>query len=91
MARRRAKNLFLAPEVVKRAERFCEMAGTNLSQLVEDFLGTLPREGAVVRLRSPLVERLLRARHDRMIDGSDAFAAYVSRHRRRLEDRGDAF
>ena len=90
MARRRAKNLFLAPEVVYRAERFCELADTTLSQLVEDYLRTLPQEGAIVRIRSPIVARLHEAQYA-FLDGVDSFSEYVSRDRARLEDRGDDY
>ena len=90
MARRRAKNLFLEPAVVYRAERFCELADTTLSQLVEDYLRTLPREGAVVRIRSPIVARLREAQYE-YLDGGDTFSEYVSRNRERLVDRGDDY
>ena len=53
---RAAKNLYLDPELVARAEEYGRRHGTNLSTLVSDFLRTLPLERA--NPLSPAVKRL---------------------------------
>lgn len=39
---KRSKNLSLDPEAVRRGERYSELHRTNVSQLVSDFLASLP-------------------------------------------------
>jgi hypothetical protein len=57
--RRQSKNLSLDPEAVRRGERFSELHGTNLSQLVSNFLASLPIEAdEQQRPLSPAVRRL---------------------------------
>jgi hypothetical protein len=46
--------------VIRRAERYSELHGTNVSQLVSNFLSSLPIEGGDSPLQlSPAVTRLL--------------------------------
>ncbi|MEP6620016.1 MAG: DUF6364 family protein [bacterium] len=53
---RTAKNLYLDPELVARAEEYGRRHGTSVSTLVSDFLRTLPLErGSEL---SPVVKRL---------------------------------
>jgi hypothetical protein len=55
-----AKNLYLDPEIIERAEEYGRRRGINLSNLVSDYLEALTRS----RSRSghgPLVQRLLGA------------------------------
>jgi hypothetical protein len=56
------KNLSLDPEAVARGERYSRMHGTNLSQLVSNFLASLPTGGEEAEQGlSPAVRRLLGA------------------------------
>jgi hypothetical protein len=55
---RQSKNLSLDPEAVRRGERYSELHGTNLSQLVTNFLLSLPVTDEEQPL-SPTVRRLL--------------------------------
>lgn len=55
---KRSKNLSLDPEAVERAERYSELHGTNVSQLVNDLLGSLPLPDDTEGL-TPTVRRLL--------------------------------
>lgn len=57
---KRSKNLSLDPEAVRRGERYSELHGTNVSQLVSGFLSSLPLEDEEREERlSPAVRRLL--------------------------------
>ena len=57
---KRSKNLSLDPAAVERGERYSALHGTNVSQLVSNFLASLPFGGddADTAL-SPAVRRLL--------------------------------
>lgn len=56
---KQSKNLSLAPAVVERAERFSELHRTSVSQLVSNFLETLPLpEDLEVADLTPTVARL---------------------------------
>ena len=53
------KNLSLDPEAVARGERYCKLHATNLSQLVNRFLSSLPlNDDPEIRL-TPAVSRLI--------------------------------
>lgn len=56
--RKRATNLSLDSDAVRRGERFGARHGTSLSQLVTSFLHALPAEGETVPALSPPVRRL---------------------------------
>jgi hypothetical protein len=57
---KRSKNLSLDPEAVRRGERYSELHSTNVSQLVSNFLSSLPLEEEEQEERlSPAVRRLL--------------------------------
>jgi hypothetical protein len=54
------KNLSLDPEAVARGERYCKLHGTNLSQLVNRFLSSLPLDDDDWETHlSPVVSRLI--------------------------------
>jgi hypothetical protein len=54
------KNLSLDPEAVTRGERYCELHATNLSQLVNKFLSSLPMDDDDWKTHlSPVISRLL--------------------------------
>lgn len=55
-----AKNLYLDPDVIERAEEYGRRRGTSLSTLVSDYLDALTRRLAEPR-HGPLVQRLLGA------------------------------
>ena len=55
---RRPKNLSLEPDAIERGERYGRLHGKNLSQLVNDFLRSLPLEPAARLDISPIVRRL---------------------------------
>jgi len=55
------KNLYLDPDAVERAERYGKKHDTNLSQLVSDFLRSLPLDEPDRRQYSPVVQRLIGA------------------------------
>lgn len=71
---RKLWNLSLDPEAVARGQRYGKRHGKNLSQLVNDFLQSLPLESEGPR--SPLVRRLY---------GVARGAGDQDDHRRRLE------
>lgn len=52
------RTLALDSEVLERGERYCQLYGTTLSQLVSDFLSNLPLEREEQHL-TPTVRRLL--------------------------------
>ncbi len=61
-----AKNLYLDPDVIERAEEYSRRHGTNLSTLVSDYLDAPTRLDALPRRvthprHGPLVQRLLGA------------------------------
>jgi len=56
---KQSKNLSLDPEAVSRGERYSELHGTNVSQLVNRFLTSLPLEDASELRLPPVVSRLL--------------------------------
>ena len=53
-----AKNLYLDPDVIERAEEYGRRRGTNLSNLVSDYLDALTRHLSQSP-HGPLVQRLL--------------------------------
>ncbi len=57
---KRSKNLSLDPEAVRRGERYSALHDTNVSQLVNNFLASLPldEDGSEATL-TPTVRRLL--------------------------------
>lgn len=57
-ATKRPRNLTLDDEAMARAERYSRQHGTSISQLVGDFLRSLPLEPSPAAL-SPAVRRLL--------------------------------
>lgn len=54
-----AKNLYLDPEVLKHAEEYGRQHQTTLSQLVSDFLQSLPLKTADQTEMSPALKRLI--------------------------------
>lgn len=54
-----AKNLYLDPDVIERAEEYGRRHGTSLSTLVSEYLDALTRRAR--EPRGPLVQRLLGA------------------------------
>jgi hypothetical protein len=56
---KQSKNLSLDPEAVTRGERYSEMHETNVSQLVNRFLSSLPIDDEAESTLSPAVRRLL--------------------------------
>jgi hypothetical protein len=52
-----AKNLYLDPKVIERAEEYVRRRGTNLSRLVSEYLETLTRTLGRGE-HGPLVQRL---------------------------------
>jgi hypothetical protein len=55
---RRAKNLYLDPDAIEHGEKYSRLHRTNLSQLVSDFLKSLPLESPKETELSPVVRRL---------------------------------
>ncbi len=53
------KNLSLDPEAVARGERYCKLHETNLSQLVNRFLSSLPLNDNPRTRLTPAVSRLI--------------------------------
>ncbi len=56
---RRARNLYLDPDAIEHGEKYSRIHKTNLSQLVSDFLRSLPIEADVEY--TPAVKRLIGA------------------------------
>ncbi|HXH41046.1 MAG TPA: DUF6364 family protein [Thermoanaerobaculia bacterium] len=56
---KQSKNLSLDPEAVTRGERYSEMHETNVSQLVNRFLSSLPIDDEAEHTLTPAVRRLL--------------------------------
>ena len=56
---KQSKNLSLDPEAVTRGERYSELHETNVSQLVNRFLASLPLDDGSENTLSPAVSRLL--------------------------------
>lgn len=54
-----AKNLYLDPAALEHAERYATMHKTNLSQLVNGFLSSLPLNGSSQDEYSPALQRLI--------------------------------
>lgn len=76
---KQSKNLSLDPEAIRRGERFSELHQTNVSQLVSNFLLSLP-VGPYEQERplSPAVRRLL---------GIGSGGTDVDDHRRHLAEK----
>jgi hypothetical protein len=56
---KQSKNLSLDPEAVRRGERYSQLHGTNVSQLVNRFLTSLPLEDESELRLPPVVRRLV--------------------------------
>lgn len=57
---KQSKNLSLDPEAVRRGERYSELHQTNVSQLVNNFLSSLPLDEEVSEASlTPTVRRML--------------------------------
>jgi hypothetical protein len=56
---KQSKNLSLDPEAVSRGERYSERHETNVSQLVNRFLSSLPLDDQPDIRLTPVVSRLL--------------------------------
>jgi hypothetical protein len=57
---RQSKNLSLDPEAVRRGERYSKLHRTNISQLVNNFLSSLPVDEDVAEMSlTPTVRRML--------------------------------
>jgi len=57
---KQSKNLSLDPEAVRRGERYSELHDTNVSQLVNNFLSSLPVDEDVSEAAlTPIVRRML--------------------------------
>ena len=54
-----AKNLYLDPEALQNGETYGRLHRMNLSQLVSDFLRSLPSKEAEAKKYSPAVQRLI--------------------------------
>ena len=54
-----AKNLYLEPDALEHAEKYAQMHTTNLSQLVSDFLRSLPLRSSSPTDYSPTLRRLI--------------------------------
>ncbi len=54
-----AKNLYLEPDALEHAEKYAQLHRTNLSQLVSDFLRSLPLKSSSQAEYSPTVRRLI--------------------------------
>jgi hypothetical protein len=69
---KQSKNLSLDPEAIRRGERYSELHDTNVSQLVNNFLSSLPVDGEVSEEGiGPTVRRLLG-----IAEGSKGVKAY---------------
>jgi hypothetical protein len=79
-----AKNLYLDPEAIEHAEQYGRMHRTNLSQLVSDFLRSLPLKGSSRTEFSPVVQRLIGAGVPR---DPHAAAVDVEDYRRHLKKK----
>ena len=62
---KQSKNLSLDPEAVTRGERYSELHETNVSQLVNRFLSSLPVGDDTEITLSPAVSRLLGVASDK--------------------------
>ena len=72
---KKSKNLFLDPKAIRRGERYSELHGTNVSQLVSNFLSALPVDPDKPPRLSPAVRRLVGLAAD--TSGSDDYNAYL--------------
>ena len=75
---KQSKNLSLDPDAVTRGERYSEMHETNVSQLVNRFLSSLPVGDNSESSLSPAVRRLLGIASDK-----DA----LKRYRQHLDEK----
>jgi hypothetical protein len=74
---KRPKNLLLDPEALARGERYSRRHGTSLSQLVGDFLRSLPL-GAEASTLTPAVRRLWGVASSKE-DAREAYREHLSR------------
>jgi hypothetical protein len=80
--RKQSKNLSLDPAAIRRGERYSELHGTNVSQLVNRFLSALPIDADDEERRlSPAVRRLM---------GIAASGAGTEAYHRYLEEKYSA-
>ena len=76
---KRSRNLSLDTEAIRRGERYGELHGTNVSQLVSRFLAALPLAGEEAEPPvTPAVRRLV---------GVAAGGSELEDHRRYLEEK----
>lgn len=75
---KQSKNLSLDPEAVSRGERYSELHETNVSQLVNRFLSSLPLDDESENTLTPAVSRLLG-----IVSSKDA----VKRYRQHLVEK----
>jgi hypothetical protein len=68
--RKQPKNLSLDASAIERGERYARRHGTNLSALVNQYLGALPVDTPAV-VRSPAVRRLYGAAARRRADKAE--------------------
>ena len=54
-----AKNLYLEPDAIEHADKYAQLHRTNLSQLVSDFLRSLPLKSSSQTEYSPTLRRLI--------------------------------
>ena len=79
-----AKNLYLDPAALDHAEQYATMHRTNLSQLVSDFLGSLPLTGSSRAEYLPALQRLIGSAVPR---DSDTQPATIEDYREHLTDK----
>ena len=79
-----AKNLYLDPAALDHAERYATMHKTNLSQLVSDFLSSLPLKGSSRTDYLPALQRLIGSAIPR---DSDTPPATIEDYRQHLMDK----
>lgn len=70
---KKIKNLSLDPRAVERAERYSRLHKTNVSQLVSNYLGSLPLDTEAAEELSPAVRRLLGAGRKSTLDDYRAY------------------
>lgn len=75
---KQSKNLSLDPDAVTRGERYSELHETNVSQLVNRFLSSLPVGDDTENSFSPAVKRLIGLASDKNA---------VTRYRRHLDEK----
>ena len=79
-----AKNLYLDPAALDHAEQYAKRHRTNLSQLVSDFLSSLPLNGSSQDEFSPALQRLIGSA---VPSDSDTPPASIEDYREHLMDK----